>query len=477
MIIAIIFHTPIIQFSESVLQMKTPNPMVKLFSSISEQAIILQVSVEFIGTNTIKAKGTIQQLQKFGNYVTRLHSHWFPQDSSYKLPWLTYVELPSNVHGIISSQAISQRPHNKTAAHPLSPLSSPLPPPPLSSPPLPSLQPPSLPSPLPSPPSEARVISNLCCDVLLLMPKLPYIITPGVQYRAYEERVFILHEDLNASADAFLEAYRKVVSSVKSTEIEVNAELPREEIKSVVVEYNQRYKRCFFVFNEHNSKLKIISTSVRQYEQAQKLLADMFCRPAVRAIEQFNFQNGCFVTVKNANLVDEKCSVIVNDANSQLDHDSKGGVASALNAASNGELQLRSNNCITRCGTVPVGSIAWTGAGGNLKCKHVFHAVGPNASSSVMDDSLCYKIIHHATTRSLSMAEKLNAPSIAFPALSTGINGVSRSTSARAMLSAIEEYKGIIDVRIVISDTSIHEWFAQEVVLRQIQSQTIIFID
>ena len=459
--------------------METPNPMVQFFPCISEQAVILQVSVEFIGTNTIKAQGTIQQLQKFGNYVARLHSHCFPQDSSKKLPWLSYVELPFDVHGNISSQAISQRPHSKTAAHPSSPLPTPLPPP-LPSPSLPSPLPsPTLPSSaLPLPPSGARVISNLSCDVLLLMPKMPYIITPGVQYRAYEERVFILGKyDQSASSGVFLEAYRKVKSSVKVAEMEVNAEHPREEIKSVVVEYNQRYKQCFFVFNEQTGKLKIISNSSRQFEQAKRLLVDMFCRPAVRAIEQFNFQNGCFVTVKKANLVHEKCGVIVNDANSQLDHD--GGVASALNTASNGELQLHSNKHIYHCGTVPVGGVVQTKAGGNLKCKYVFHAVGPNASSPGMDDRQCYKLIYQATTRALSIADKLRIPSIAFPALSTGINGVSCSISAQAMLSAIEDYKCTKrstaalpnDVRIVISDAPIHAWFAQEVVLRRIRSQ------
>ena len=57
------------------------------------------------------------------------------------------------------------------------------------------------------------------------------------------------------------------------------------------------------------------------------------------------------------------------------------------------------------------------------------------------------------------------------------VNGISCSTSARAMLSAIEEYKctkrstAVIDVRIVISDAPIHVWFAEEVVLRRIRSQ------
>ena len=400
--------------------------MVQYFSSISAQAEILQVSIEFFGTSMIKAFGTNQQLQKFGNYITRLHSHWFPQDALHKVPLLTYVPKPA-------APVLSWGPLG------------------------------------------AQVISNLDSDVLLLMPKLPYIITPGVQYRAHEERVFVIAgDDQNGRSDAFLEAYRKVSPSLKNTEIQVNAEHPKEEIKAVVIEYNQRYKQCFFEFNEQIGKLKIISTSSRQFDQSQRLLVDLFCRPKVREIEQFKFHNGCVVTVKRGNLEDEKCPVIVNDAKSWLDH--TGGVAHALNAASNGELQLLSNKYINHCGTVPVGDVAHTKAGGNLKCKHVLHAVGPNASDPGMDDKQCYRLIYQATSKALHMGEKLNAASITFPGLSTGIKGVSRSTSARAMLAAIEEYKcsknGLLDdVRIVISDTPVHVWFAQELVLRRIRSQ------
>ena len=106
------------------------------------------------------------------------------------------------------------------------------------------------------------------------------------------------------------------------------------------------------------------------------------------------------------------------------------------------------------------------------------HAVGPNASDPRMDDKQWYRFIHQATAKALSVAEKLNAASISFPGLSTGINGVSHSISARAMLTAIEECKcirskkGVLDdVRIVISDTPVYFWFAQELALRRIHSQ------
>ena len=428
------------QFTESaVIWLETPNLVPQYLRVISEQAKILQVTIEQIGTDIIKASGTCAQLSKLRNYVAKLLSRAY-LDSSNNLPQAHIQEQFRSSRADICSQS------TLSGASPLS-----------------------------LPPPGARVISNLSSDVLLLMPKLPYIITPGVQYCAYEERVFILgKDDQNASSDAFLEAYRKVTSSVKSAEIQINAEHSKVEVNSVVVEYNQRYKQCFFAFNDQNGKLKIISSSSRQFEQAKKLLTEMFCRPDVQSVEQLMFSSGRVLTVKKANIVDEQCPVIVNAANSQLDHG--GGVAGALNAASNGELQLHSNKHVNHCGTVPVGEVAHTKAGGNLKCKHVLHAVGPNATIPGMDDKQCYKLIHQATAKALSMAEKLKASSIAFPALSTGIYGVSRTISARAMLSAIEDYKcskkGLLDdIRIVIIDAPTYSWFAQEIVMRRIRFQ------
>ena len=66
------------------------------------------------------------------------------------------------------------------------------------------------------------------------------------------------------------------MSYLNTTELQVNAEHPKEEIKTVVIEYNQHYKQCFFAFNEQNCKLEIISTSSPNFDHSQRLLIDLF---------------------------------------------------------------------------------------------------------------------------------------------------------------------------------------------------------
>ena len=307
------------------------------------------------------------------------------------------------------------------------------------------------------------------------MPKLQYFSVPGVQYRPREGLVFFVEDPQDVYSTAFIEKYQKVMHTLQTTNIHIQAEYPREEVRSIVAIYNQRYNQCHFSFNKHNSTIKIVSASYRQFRQAKQFLMDKFWWHAVKGIERFTFSKGRMLTVKKADIVEEKCTVIVNFANSQLSHEV--GVASALNEASNGELQRLSDKHSAHCGTVPVGNAIQTIAGGRLKCKFVLHAVGPNASESEMNGQKCYQLIKQATTNTLQAAQKLNAVSIAFPSLGTGMYGFcSHGTAANAMINAIEEFKylkltALTDIRIVITDTSTHASFAQEVAMRQYRFQ------
>ena len=428
------------------LQVDVPTPVHSLLAScIEKQAHLLRISVDLRTVGTIRAYGMCYQLHKFREYLATLLSNQarlFQPVTQGSLP----QEQPSQVQ--IPEQVNPQLQEYKAAPHSQSP-------------------------PLPQPPPDARVIPNLSSDILLLMPKLPYVSVAGVQYRPREGLVFFVSDPQGAYSDAFIEAYQKVMQTLKSTEIPIKAEYPREEVRSMVASYNQRYNQCHFSFNELNSIMKIVSASSRQFEQAKKFLTDIFCRPAVKDIEKFTFSDGRLLTVKKANIVEEKCVVIVNAANSQLNHG--GGVAGALNEASSGELQRHSDKYTSHYGTVPVGDVAQTSAGGRLKCKFVLHAVGPDARELGMNDQKCYQLIQQATTNALRAAQKLSAASIAFPALSTGIYGVNRNTAAKAMINVIEEFKyvkktALNDIRIVIIDTPTYTWFAQEVVMKRNQS-------
>ena len=71
-----------------------------------------------------------------------------------------------------------------------------------------------------------------------------------------------------------------------------------------------------------------------------------------------------------------QADVYVNTAHQKLDLN-HGAVAQSLLRSGGPALQAECNQYIVQHGSVPVWSYATTG-GGNLRCKHVIHAVGTN---------------------------------------------------------------------------------------------------
>jgi len=119
---------------------------------------------------------------------------------------------------------------------------------------------------------------------------------------------------------------------------------------------------------------------------------------------------------------------IVNAANAQLVLG--GGVAGAIRKKGGPAIQQECN----KIGGTFVGNAVITTAG-NLKAKHVIHAVGPRAGEGDEDEKL-----KNATLNSLKLADQNNLKSIAFPAISTGIFGFPVDRCARAMLRTTLDY-------------------------------------
>ncbi|KAL5489634.1 hypothetical protein EMCRGX_G018750 [Ephydatia muelleri] len=170
------------------------------------------------------------------------------------------------------------------------------------------------------------------------------------------------------------------------------------------------------------------------------------------------------LTLKQSDIVAENVEVIVNAANEQLIHGS--GMAGALNKASGGGLQVVSYDYITASGPVQMGDVAVTGSGGGaLKCKHVYHVVGPRAREySPMD---CRKLIEQIVKKVLVTAEKYGILSIAFPAISSGVFGVDTGLVAEVIIDTIINHQFtrrppvLGDIRIVISDIPTFDCFAK----------------
>jgi len=120
--------------------------------------------------------------------------------------------------------------------------------------------------------------------------------------------------------------------------------------------------------------------------------------------------------------------VIVNAANAQLILG--GGVAGAIRRKGGPKIQ---EACDKKSPTFVGGAVITTG--GNLKAKHVIHAVGPRMGEGNEDEKL-----KNATLNSLKLMDEHYLKSIAFPAISTGIFGYPIDRCAKIMIATAKDY-------------------------------------
>lgn len=127
-------------------------------------------------------------------------------------------------------------------------------------------------------------------------------------------------------------------------------------------------------------------------------------------------------------LTEMDTDAIVNAANAQLILG--GGVAGAIRRKGGPEIQAE---CDKTGGTFVGGAVITTG--GNLKARHVIHAVGPRMGEGDEDRKL-----KNATLNSLKVADENHLKSISFPAISTGIFGFPIGRCAEIMLKTTIDY-------------------------------------
>lgn len=138
--------------------------------------------------------------------------------------------------------------------------------------------------------------------------------------------------------------------------------------------------------------------------------------------------NHTTVKLVDADLTEMNVDAIVNAANAALQLG--GGVAGAIRRKGGPVIQQECD----KIGGTPVGTAVIT-TGGNLKARHVIHAVGPMMGEGDEDRKL-----RRATLNSLRVAEENHLKSIAFPAISTGIFGFPLERCAEIMLNTTIDY-------------------------------------
>jgi O-acetyl-ADP-ribose deacetylase (regulator of RNase III) len=127
-------------------------------------------------------------------------------------------------------------------------------------------------------------------------------------------------------------------------------------------------------------------------------------------------------------ITDMEVDAIVNAANTQLFLG--GGVAGAIRKKGGPSIQ---EECYKIGGTFVGGAVITNG--GNLKAKHVIHAVGPRMGEGDEDNKLI-----NATLNSLKLMDENKLQTIAFPAISTGIFGYPIDKCAKIMINTVKDY-------------------------------------
>jgi len=128
---------------------------------------------------------------------------------------------------------------------------------------------------------------------------------------------------------------------------------------------------------------------------------------------------------------------IVNAANERLAHG--GGVAGVISRKGGPAIQRESDAWVRQHGPVVTGSAAIT-SGGNLKARHVIHAVGPRFTVDGDGTPRSAELLASAVRAALQMADDHGLKSIGLPAISTGIFGYPMAEAAQVMLRAAIEY-------------------------------------
>ena len=157
------------------------------------------------------------------------------------------------------------------------------------------------------------------------------------------------------------------------------------------------------------------------------------------SIETYNYytENGVNVSLRYGDIISENVDAIVNPANESLLH--AAGLAELIVRLGGREIKKESERLIAHRGYKPLnaGDAVYTKAG-NLPCKFVIHAVGPEWGKQPKKKTI--SLLQKACFESLKLASKLGLSSIALPAISSGVFRTPIDVCAFAMLNGIQEY-------------------------------------
>ena len=147
-----------------------------------------------------------------------------------------------------------------------------------------------------------------------------------------------------------------------------------------------------------------------------------------KVISEIKIKGGKVLTLVEGDITERNVDVIVNPANSYLQHG--GGVASTIVRKGGSIIQEESD----KIGFIQVGSSAITSSG-ILPCKAIIHTVGPRMGEGNEDAKLS-----KAINSCLELGLRKGFESISIPAISSGIFGFPKDRCAKILVNEAKSF-------------------------------------
>ncbi len=160
------------------------------------------------------------------------------------------------------------------------------------------------------------------------------------------------------------------------------------------------------------------------------------------------------IAIVQGDITEADSEAIANAANNHLWMGS--GVAGAIKRKGGIEIE---KDAMSK-GPIKVGQAVESTAG-RLPYKYIIHAAGMGQDLQT-DENIVYEV----TKNSLLLADKLKLKSIAFPAIGTGVGGLSIETCAEKMIKAVhdisDKFQSLEQVQFVLFDKEAYEAFKRQ---------------